>query len=244
MDTLYLARHVHVCVTEDHAVLLDLRRDKYVGVSREQMAVLARRVKDWPQATGDPCGSVASSNTTSAHAPAESVLSRMLTAGMLTTNPQRGKGAAPLAMPQAEAALVEPDLESQPEVKLTHVLRFLRASAVAALALRSRSIESVLMAVGASKARRRDHVLLDLDAARRATGAFIRLRPLLFGAQDACLLDSLALVRFLSYYELYPTCVIGVQTAPFGAHCWVQEGSVVFNDAPEYVRRFTPILAV
>jgi hypothetical protein len=67
---------------------------------------------------------------------------------------------------------------------------------------------------------------------------------LLFGAQDACLYDSLALLRFLSYYGVFPTCVIGVQTGPFGAHCWVQYQAVVFNDAPEYVRRFTPILAV
>jgi hypothetical protein len=85
---------------------------------------------------------------------------------------------------------------------------------------------------------------LDLVAARKAVGAFIRLRPLLFGAQDACLFDSLALVRFLATYGLFPMCVIGVQTGPFAAHCWVQHGDVVFNDEPEYVRRFTPILAV
>ena len=66
----------------------------------------------------------------------------------------------------------------------------------------------------------------------------------LFGAQDACLFDSLALMRFLSYYVIFPTCVIGVQTGPFGAHCWVQHDAVVFNDAPEYVRRYTPILTV
>src|SRR5262249_46319108 len=85
---------------------------------------------------------------------------------------------------------------------------------------------------------------MDLETARRAVGAFIRLRPLLFGAQDACLFDSLALVRYLSYYRIFPNCVIGVQTGPFAAHCWVQEGAVVSNDAPECARRYTPILAV
>jgi hypothetical protein len=84
----------------------------------------------------------------------------------------------------------------------------------------------------------------DVEVARRATAAFIYLRPLLFGAQDACLYDSIALTRFLSYYKQFPNCVIGVQTGPFGAHCWVQEGDFVLNDQPEYVRRFTPILAV
>jgi hypothetical protein len=148
-------------------------------------------------------------------------------------------------MPWPALALVEDDLESQPEVTSTHVLRFLRASAVVALSLRLRSIEDVIAAVSARKAAvRTKAAALDLDAARRAVAAFIRLRPLLFGAQDACLFDSLALVRFLSYYEIFPTCVLGVQTGPFGAHCWVQHDAVVFNDAPEYVRRFTPILAV
>ena len=84
----------------------------------------------------------------------------------------------------------------------------------------------------------------DLDVARPAVAAFIRLRPLLFRAQDACLFDSLALMRYLSYYGVFPTCVLGVQTGPFAAHCWVQYQGIVFNDAPEYVRRFTPILAV
>jgi hypothetical protein len=108
-----------------------------------------------------------------------------------------------------------------------------------------RPVERVIANANARKHRRhRASTAMDLDTARRAVAAFIRLRPLLFGAQDACLYDSLALVRYLSYYRIFPTCVIGVQTGPFAAHCWVQEGAVVFNDAPEYVRRYTPILAV
>jgi len=113
------------------------------------------------------------------------------------------------------------------------------------LSMRCRPLRSVMTTVMRRKA---EGVAacgpVDIALARRATEAFIRMRPLLFGAQDACLYDSLALTRFLSYYRQYPACVIGVRTAPFGAHCWVQEGGFVFNDAPEYVRRFTPILAV
>ena len=141
--------------------------------------------------------------------------------------------------------LVEPDLDWRPSITAGDVLRFLLASALTALAMRFLPLRAVItglakrkvVAGGTSRA-------VDIAVARRATEAFIRLRPLLFGAQDACLYDSLALARFLSYYRQFPTCVIGVQTNPFGAHCWVQEGPYVFNDAPEYVRRFTPILAV
>jgi hypothetical protein len=244
VQSYFLAPHVYPCVTDDHVVLLDLQQDKYVGVGREQMASLAARVKGWPLSGVLPLVESPDADGRSSNARADSVLGKMLAAGMLTTDASVGKEAKPVEVPRPEAALVEDDLEARPEVTFTHVLRFLLASAVAALSLRLRSIESVISGVAARKAARAGRAPLDVVTARRAVAAFIRLRPLLFGAQDACLFDSLALVRFLSYYRIFPTCVIGVQTGPFGAHCWVQHDAVVFNDAPEYVRRFTPILTV
>ena len=263
VQSYFLAPHVYPCVTDDHVVLLDLQRDKYVGVGREQMASLAARVKGWPlsgelQLLAPGGGDVRSSNiaasstisgatnAASALTRADSVLGKMLAAGMLTTDPAVGKDATPVNMPRPEAALVEEDLETQPEITSTHVWRFLRASAVSALALKTARIEFVIARLAARKtaAVASGAGTFDLARASREVAAFIRLRPLLFGAQDACLFDSIALMRFLSYSRIFPTCVIGVQTGPFGAHCWVQHEAVVFNDSPEYVRRFTPILAV
>jgi Transglutaminase-like superfamily len=226
-------------------VLLDLQRDKYVGVDREQMSSLAARVKGWPLPGAAPSAESAADTVRAPDARADAVVGKMLAAGMLTTDPAVGKEATPVEMPRAEAALVEEDLETRPAITFNNVSRFLRATAMTALALRLRSIESVIAGVAASKAAARAKgAPLEMHEARRAVAAFVRLRPLLFGAQDACLFDSLALMRFLSYYGCFPTCVIGVQTGPFGAHCWIQHGAVVFNDAPEYVRRYTPILAV
>jgi hypothetical protein len=161
---------------------------------------------------------------------------------MLTTDETVGKDATPVVMPRAELGLIEEDLETRPAVKWTHVARFLRACALTSLAMKLRSMESVIAGVEARRAAGK--AACDLEVARAAVAAFIRLRPLLFRAQDACLFDSLALMRYLSYYGVFPTCVLGVQTGPFAAHCWVQQESIVFNDAPEYVRKFTPILAV
>ena len=243
MQSYFLAPHVYSCVTDDHVVLLDLERDKYVGVAREQVSALAGRVKGWPL-TGSAHPDAASEGS-APKARAESVFAKMLAAGMLTTDPTIGKEASPLRMAEAAAALIEPDLEWRPRIAFLDVVRFLLASAMTALALRLRPIRSVISGVTRRKAKAAASCgSVDIAIARRATEAFIRLRPLLFGAQDACLYDSICLVRFLSWYGQYPACVIGVQTGPFGAHCWVQEGAFVFNDAPEYVRRFTPILAV
>jgi hypothetical protein len=241
-----LAPHVYTCVTDDHVVLLDLQRDKYVGVDREQMASLAGCVKGWPLGGPTPLpGSQATDAEAIPNPRGEAVVGKMLAAGMLTTDPAVGKEAKPVEMPRAELALVEEDLETQPRVTFTHVVRFVRATAITSLVMKVRHIEAVIAAARKSKSAAAHSARpLDIEAAREAVGAFIRLRPLLFGAQDACLFDSLALMRFLSYYGIYPTCVIGVQTGPFGAHCWVQHEAVVFNDAPEYVRRYTPILTV
>lgn len=243
MQSYFLAPHVYPCVTDDHVVLLDLQRDKYVGVAREQMDSLAARVKGWPldgvrPVEPAPAGEgVRISNTR-----ADNVVGKMLAAGMLTTDANVGKDATPVVMPRAELALIEEDLEAQPAVTATHFTRFARACSLTSLSLRMRSMESVIAGVEARRAAAR--AACNLEVARPAVTAFIRLRPLLFRAQDACLFDSLALMRFLSYYGVFPTCVLGVQTGPFAAHCWVQHEGIVFNDAPEYVRKFTPILAV
>jgi len=245
MPSYFLAPHVYPCVTDDHVVLLDLARDKYIGVAREQMSAVAQAVKGWPLAGTSAAG--AASLVRSSNNRADAVLAKMLAAGMLTTDPDIGKEARPLQMLEAAEPLIEPELEWRPEVTFLDVVRFVMASVLTALALRFLPIRTVMSGVMRRKAAAgaaASRTSTDLDVARRATDAFIRLRPLLFRAHDACLYDSLALTRFLSYYRQFPACVIGVQTGPFGAHCWVQAGNVVFNDAPEYVRRFTPILAV
>jgi hypothetical protein len=243
MPSYFLAPHVYPCVTDDHVVLLDLDRDKYVGVAREQVTALSRRVKGWTRLGLAPLIDPQDSNPPSTRA--ESVFAKMLAARMLTTDSDIGKEASPVEIPAASEALVEPGLDWRPRIALLDVLRFVLASTLTSLAMRLLPLRSVM--TGAMRRKAEGIAVcgaVNIAIARRATEAFIRMRPLLFAAHDACLYDSLALTRFLSYYRQYPACVIGVQTRPFGAHCWVQEAGFVFNDEPEYVRRFTPILAV
>jgi hypothetical protein len=57
-------------------------------------------------------------------------------------------------------------------------------------------------------------------------------------------LNSLALVEFLAQHNVFPDLVLGVSPAPFSAHCWVQWGGVVLNDAFDRAASHTPILVI
>lgn len=59
-----------------------------------------------------------------------------------------------------------------------------------------------------------------------------------------CLLDSLALVRFLARQRLHAHIVFGVTADPFSAHCWVQSRDLVLNDTVGHVNTLTPIRIV
>lgn len=77
-----------------------------------------------------------------------------------------------------------------------------------------------------------------------AAASYLRLRPFALTTHDRCLHDSLALIHFLTTRGLIAQWVIGVRLRPFGAHSWVQRGSVVLNDQPDHVRAYEPILVV
>jgi hypothetical protein len=78
-----------------------------------------------------------------------------------------------------------------------------------------------------------------LDAARQFL-ATRRLAP----AAPRCLPDSLALLDHLARRGLGGELVFGVKLNPFSAHCWVQRGDLVLNDALDHVTLHTPILVV
>lgn len=230
----WLSPHVHVCVTDDYAVLLDLRRDKYIGIGREHMPALAAAVVGWPatvQSKLEPS------------APAKALLSKMLSTGLLTADPVVGKEARSPVIPQAQFMAIEADLEYRRPITVRDVSQVLIAAAKARALLKWRPIETVVARVQRRKEQGAGGEF-DLDAARPLVEAFLHLRPLVFTTKDECLFDSLVLVELLARHQLFPVWLFGVSTNPFRAHSWVQAGDRVLNDLPERVCKFTPILAV
>lgn len=74
-------------------------------------------------------------------------------------------------------------------------------------------------------------------------GTFSRVSQL-FPKRNTCLADALALKAYLGFYDIQTSLIFGIQTSPFRAHCWVQQGEVALGQDLEVVRSFHPVLVM
>jgi hypothetical protein len=248
MSTSYfLSPHVHLCVAGKQVVLLDLERDKYLALSHAHP--VGQWVRGWPAAPEQAPGTPDEDAPVAAPGAENRLLGKMIAQRMLVTDPALGKIAAPIVTNEAKVALVEPQLHERLRATGGQFWNLFRAHAMAKWSLKRWPIKEVVEAARLRKKRasagpalvRPD---LDIERVRALVAAFLYLRPLLYTAHNACLLDSLTLTRFLALYGVFPDWVFGVKTEPFYAHCWVQQGDCVCNDSPDYVGEFAPILVL
>jgi hypothetical protein len=162
---------------------------------------------------------------------------------MLVGREAAGKEAAPVRLTSATAALVEPDFGSRPRVTARHLRRLLMAFARARWQRARWPIARIVSAVAAARTRMPAR-MSGPAAVRDEVAAFLHLRAILYTVKDGCLLDCLTLLHYLAPYGVSPQWVFGVQADPFVAHCWLQLGDFVFNDHPDRVRPFSPIMVV
>jgi hypothetical protein len=234
-----LADHVFVCVNGEHLVILDLKEDRYWALEAAQTAALSSLVAGWPVKAADSSGSADSPSPE-----ASAVIEVLQGRGILTDHVPPGKDATPVTAIVPRRELVTEN-ETAAGPRMGNWWTFFTASAFAKFALRVWPFERVIRRV-----KRRKELLaskageLDAERARKLVEAFARYRVFLFSSKDECLYDSFALLEFLARYGIYPNWHFGVQTRPFAAHCWVQQGDIVFNDTVEHVSGYTPIMVV
>lgn len=228
-----LASDVFACATDDCVVFLALARNKYHLLELGQSEKLIGHVQGWEALGGVPQDRLRPAPT--------KLLRGMISAGLLTMGATDGRDPTPPSILRPETTLVDLDLDERPRVRRGDVFRVVGACLIAYVLLRTQRFASVVNRV---KRRRKKHAddYLDIDRMRARSAAFFHLQPLCFGARRNCVLYALALLEFLAMEGLYPPWIFGIETGPFTAHCWVQEGSVVVNDSPDHVRRYTPIL--
>jgi len=237
----WLTAHIHACMTQNAIFFLDLKRDKFLGVSANEMSTLARLVHGWP----------IKSDSTDTHPLAAArddveAAETYIQQGLLTRDPKSGRSAQPVSLTEEQTLLsLGETQEYAGHIRPRHVLTFLIACSQAGWALQFRSLAYAVRSVQLQKARASSQQLnFNEEHCANLVMIFRRLRSLLFTTQDKCLFHALSLVNFLAMYHQFPKWVIGVQEAPFGAHSWVQHGQFVLDSSPESVCFYTPILAV
>jgi hypothetical protein len=240
-----VAPHVHVCVTGDGSVILDLKHDKYLGLGQRETELLAAAIASWPKPQWDRTEPELSSDAAAAHT---NELCRSLAAdGLLISEVSHSAQSAqePLIDMRREWISVGDELEVESKVTVTHVANFVVAFLWARCSLAWRPFSATVEGMRVEKARRRSGIdPNDMVKMTALVGVFRQLRPLVFAAEGRCLLHALTLTRFLNRYRLYPEWVIGVATQPWAAHAWVQCGNCLLDTNPEKVCRYTPILVI
>lgn len=235
----WLRPWIYACPTHDGAVVLNLESDAYLGLTAEQAWALHTKVVDWPAPTGEY-----TENGTVTEAQAQLFADACVTSGLLTRDSVTGRSAAPIVLTSSQTlSALGCELSTAKRLGSRAPARFLAATASAFWMLRVRSLKSAVSVVRQRKCTRAS-ASFDVASMTKRVQEYRRLRSYFYTAKGHCLFHALALINYLSYYDLFPTWVIGVRSHPFGAHSWVQHERWVLDATPEQVCYYTPILAI
>ncbi len=223
---------------EDYVILLDSLANRYAALHGAAAAELRARMKGSPTRAADdrePGNDLA----------AQRALTALAERGWLSP-PRPGAassdGEPDVALPEASATLPVVDRIRHASIGPRRAFACTRSAIWATLSLRFRTMASLAGTVSRRNARLLAQENAGSSDVVDAVAGYLRIRPLLYSAHERCLFDSLALLEFLASEGIGARWVIGVRIRPFGAHAWLQRGSVVVNDHHERVRAFRPIL--
>jgi hypothetical protein len=235
--TYQMAPEVFACVTGRQCMFLDLRQDRYLSVQRTVMDSLAPHIHGWQLPPASPPRSFVPEgeiNQLAADLLAAGILQPYGTRTFTHTTPPfpadrdftslRPKGTDFDINPprlRIVAALIYADH------LLRHVAlwRIVRRMSSMASTVRNQPGSDSIMTVSA------------------LANSFRQARPW-YPRNYLCLFDSLALMLFLLRSGIHVQWIFGVREDPFGAHCWIQCGSVVLNEYLDRSRLYTPIMVV
>jgi hypothetical protein len=232
--------HVHVCTTTDGSVLLDVKRDRYFGLGREETLLLAAVMPEWPRPRWD-CAPIQLPDA-DCERRALNLCESLLEDGLLVGEARcpRLSRAEPL---RRDWVSIGDELEVACRLGISDLLNFGWAYLWVRCSLRWRPLSATVESIRALKSRPGVVTWKARDVAEMVA-VFRRLRPWVFAAEGRCLLHALTLVKFCSLYDFHPQWLIGVATQPWGAHSWVQWDNFLLDTNPEKVCGYIPIMEV
>lgn len=219
-----IRKELSFCRTAGRLIFLDIEQDRYFHLSSE----LESQFLAFIETCGDP----------------DLATIDLLDAGLIVESESEGELPNSSSVPIPSRSVLElPDCELAAQMS-AHV-HVWTAVVQARLHLKKHRLQDILAATSRYRLRMTDSSTSP-DAEQRTLAAaaeFNRLRRSV-PIDTRCLIDSIAMTRYLARQHLYTNIVFGVCADPFSAHCWVQSGSVVLNDTVGNVLCHTPIRVI
>lgn len=203
---------VHSVRSGDQVVVLDEHANRYLALTRRQEDVLLSGNEN----PGDL-----------------KVLAPLLRRGLLTAADRFTADLSPACAPPQASILEGAGVQAW---GLRDLLCVLRAFRVAERHIATKRLAGIL-----AMQRQVPPSILQQSAVDALAWRFLSSRPWVPWT-PICLLDSVALLRFLGANGIDAQLVVGVRTRPFEAHCWVERNSVALNETVLRARSFTPIV--
>ncbi|MBS7456838.1 lasso peptide biosynthesis B2 protein [Coralloluteibacterium stylophorae] len=230
MTRLGLHHDLSFCRADGRLIFLDIRNDRYFRLADDLQTAFLEHM-DGRQA---PDGQ----------------LRRLVQQNILVEGPDRPGHPTEVSVTRPTRSAIEgPGAESGQRRSTSDpvaVLDTFAAVCSTQLQLRTRPLQGILARLVSLRIRRAAHAITsDADASRAldAAATFRAARPFV-PVQTCCLVDSIAMVRFLAKRGIHADLVFGVAGQPFAAHCWVQHRDIVLNDSVGHVSAHTPIRVV
>lgn len=215
---------ISFCRIEDHLIFLDIRSDRYFRLGSASEKTFLKYLNDGRE------------NADFSDLVVRNILRN-------TSSPKARTSAVVIHDPELSA------LESSPCEGKLRTADFLEVFVIVCstrIQLRLRKLKAILNSLVShrEKQTRRRRVDGSHASRLRETASVFRRARLFMPVATCCLLDSLALARFLSRRGLHSDLVFGVIDDPFSAHCWLQTETLVLNDTVGNVKSYTPIRVV
>ncbi len=225
MHQYVLRDELSYCRVGEDLVFLDVGSDRYFRLPRPMEQALVGYLQGDATATTEIAG--------------------LIERRILVERTGTATGSQPSIVPAARSAMEAPTTPRRP--RASELLEVLAQVLRTQFALKHTPLKRVLEClVAARHVRRAPHTAAASSSeCRLAEAASVYRHARLFVPLDmCCLLDSLALARFLGRRRLHAHVVFGVALDPFSAHCWVQASDLVLNDTVGNVHAHTPIRVV
>jgi hypothetical protein len=232
-----LSRHSYLSVAIRYCVFLDAARDRYLAVNREEFTALGPWLEGWigPEPDRDSAASLGPRS--------RQLAVELCRRGILTTSERDGKPVQMQAITPATRNAVPHFHRIGLSKRLGHGVNCLMAAARTRRQFKTDTFESIMRGVSASRARAGAALTVELQYEAYLVSVFEACRTF-YSRPYICLFDSVSLLNFLARYGFFPSLVFGVIAEPFQAHCWLQDGDVVLNDAVERVTAYAPIMCI